>query len=92
MEKFKLNSYCEFSEELDMSPYMRDTLFDNEEKLDPSKYKYQLKGVIIHYGISEAGHYTSYIKLENNEWKYFDDDKISDFDFKDFGKECFGGV
>lgn len=51
--------------------------------MKPINYRYRLKGTIIHYGISEAGHYTSYIKLENGEWKYFDDDKISEFDVKD---------
>lgn len=47
---------------------------------------YKLKGVVIHYGVSEAGHYTSYIRIENGEWKYFDDDRISSFDFKELGK------
>lgn len=51
-----------------------------------------MKGTIIHYGVSEAGHYTSYIKTENGEWKYFDDDRISNFDLKDLKEECFGGV
>ena len=51
-----------------------------------------MKGVVIHFGISEAGHYTSYVRTENGEWKYFDDDKISKFDFKELGNECFGGT
>ena len=92
MERFKLNSFCEFPEELDMLPYMRETLFQDEEKLPPENYKYVLKGVLIHYGISEAGHYTSYVKTAENEWKYFDDEKISDFDTSELGNECFGGI
>lgn len=30
MEKFKLNSFCEFDEYLDMLPYMREYLYENE--------------------------------------------------------------
>ena len=55
-------------------------------------YQYRLKGIVIHYGISEAGHYTSYVRTSEKEWKYFDDDRIYPFDFKDLGKECFGGT
>jgi ubiquitin C-terminal hydrolase len=38
--------------------------------------------VITHFGLSEAGHYTSYIRMDNDEWKYFDDEKITNFDYK----------
>jgi hypothetical protein len=93
MEKFKLNSYCSFEEILDMEPYMYQTLEENEDKTEKDKdnFKYKLKGVITHYGISEVGHYTSYIRMDNGEWKYFDDEKITPFDIKNLGKECFGG-
>lgn len=30
--------------------------------------------------------------MDNGEWKYFDDDKISNFDVKELGKESFGGI
>lgn len=46
-----------------MEPYMRESLYENEEKLPAEEYQYKLKGVVIHYGVSEAGHYTSYIKI-----------------------------
>ena len=36
--------------------------------------------MVIHYGISEAGHYTSYIQTGGEKWHYFDDEKIYDFD------------
>ena len=79
MQRYKLNSFCEFPQRLDMLPYMRETLFQDEEKLPPENYQFQLKGVLIHYGISEAGHYTSYVRTPT-EWKYFDDDKVFYFD------------
>ena len=68
-----------------MFPYMREAL-ENEEKISSKNHQYRLKGIVIHYGISEAGHYTSYIRTGQNEWKYFDDDRIYPFDFKDLGK------
>ncbi len=30
-------------------------------------YKYRLRGVVVHYGSSQAGHYYSYIK-SNKDW------------------------
>lgn len=42
--------------------------------------------------MSEAGHYTSYIRTSENTWHYFDDERITDFDIKDLQNECFGGV
>lgn len=47
---------------------------------------------MIHYGVSEAGHYTSYIQTETNKWHYFDDEKITDFDFNEMPSESFGGI
>jgi hypothetical protein len=29
--------------------------------------------------------------MEGGEWKYFDDEKITTFDSRNLGKECFGG-
>ena len=70
---------------LDMFPFVREAL-ENEEKQTSAKYQYRLKGIVIHYGISEAGHYTSYVRTEGDQWKFFDDDRIYPFDFKDLGR------
>lgn len=35
--------------------------------------KYKLVGIIIHTGISEAGHYFSLIKLGEDKWYEFND-------------------
>ena len=48
--------------------------------------------MVIHYGIAEAGHYTSYIQTSPDKWHYFDDDKIYDFNAKELADECFGGI
>jgi ubiquitin C-terminal hydrolase len=42
--------------------------------------------------VSEAGHYTSYIRTDTKKWNYFDDEKISDFDLSELGAESFGGI
>ncbi len=48
--------------------------------------------MIIHYGISEAGHYTSYVRTDEKSWNYFDDERISQFDLNEMENECFGGI
>lgn len=48
---------------LNVLPYTRDGI-DNDFEANEQDYCYKLKGVVIHYGVSEAGHYTSYIQTE----------------------------
>lgn len=84
MEKFKLNTYCSFPNIVNVLPFTRDGI-DNDYEVDKSQYEYRLKGVVIHYGVSEAGHYTSYIQTEQDKWQYFDDEKISEFNATDLG-------
>ena len=61
MEKFKLNTLCSFAKLINVLQYTKEGI-QNDHELDESNYEYKLKGVVIHYGISEAGHYTSYIQ------------------------------
>lgn len=91
MQKFKLNTYCSFPENINFLPYTKEGL---QEDSDAKKedYEYKLKGVVIHYGISQAGHYTSYVRTDEKNWNYFDDEKISQFDLGNIEKECFGGI
>lgn len=91
MEKFKLNTYCAFPEVLNVLPYTRDGI-ENDHIVSNKDYEYKLKGIVIHYGVSEAGHYTSYIQTDSQQWHYFDDEKISDFDVSKLGEETFGGI
>ena len=43
-------------------------------------YKYKLKGVVVHYGTTEGGHYYSFIKhREQNQWFEFNDINRIDF-------------
>ena len=77
----KINDYFEFREELDMEKYALKGDFEE------NYYKYRLRGVILHVGTVESGHYYALIK-QNEKWMKFDDEKISEvvsFDQESFG-------
>ena len=71
-----------------------------------SYYQYILKGVITHIGNANGGHYYSLIdvdrdgkgntmrtlkKNEKHNWLKFNDSSVSQFEYNDIGKECYGG-
>ena len=69
----KINTLIEFPlKDLDLNKYI------NKEKDDGNKYipeiKYDLFGVVNHYGSLEYGHYTSFCKNQhNNNWYEYND-------------------
>ena len=58
---------------------------DNNENY----YKYNLKGINIHKGNAEGGHYVSLIKVsqEKNKWYLFDDSFVSEYNIENFEEE-----
>ena len=58
-------------------------------------YQYRLKGVVLHLGTVESGHYTSLIcdKTwgEDAKWYEFNDGKVSEFRVERMPEEAFGG-
>jgi len=51
-----------------------------------------LRGVVIHLGTAESGHYYSFIKDNSSpEWFEFNDNIVRPFDPKDLSSEAFGG-
>lgn len=55
-------------------------------------YKYKLKGVVVHYGTTEGGHYYSFIKhREQNQWFEFNDINVRDYDLSNLPEDTFGG-
>ena len=83
MIKYKLNDYFEFPMILDMKKYL---IEDSKEK----NSEYDLKGIVIHLGTSECGHYYDLIKTENGKWYEFNDTIVKDFNEKFIPEEAFG--
>nr|XP_034974348.1 ubiquitin carboxyl-terminal hydrolase 48 isoform X2 [Zootoca vivipara] len=73
--KKKLNAYIEFSELLDMEPYMEDKA---------SIFVYELSAVLIHRGVSAySGHYIAHVKdPQTGEWYRFNDEEIEKMEGK----------
>jgi ubiquitin C-terminal hydrolase len=101
MTRMKLNSYCEFPLSLDMEPYTIEGVLRKEQGGDLDErlgvlrapeeyYQYGLRGIIIHLGSAEAGHYYSYIKTEEKGWVEFNDATVDTFDEANIPHEAFG--
>ena len=104
LQKFKLNDYYEFPTQLNMKPYTKEFLHkqDLQDKDDADRpledreyadeyYDYHLRGMIIHVGTADSGHYYSLIKdAQTNQWNEFNDILIKPFEFSDLPTEAFG--
>lgn len=65
---------------------------NEEDSLPKDYYEYQLKGVVLHCGTAESGHYSSLISdRENNKWYEFNDLRVNEFNVNQLGDEAFGG-
>lgn len=74
--EFKINDYYKFPEELDLTNYSYDYIYNNKKY----NIKYNLKVVLLHKGICENGHYYSLIKDNiSKNWYKFDDKKVTLF-------------
>lgn len=61
-------------------------------QMDPN-FEYRLKGILVHSGVAQGGHYYSFIYDNVQEkWFKFDDEDVSPFDPANIEAECFGGV
>lgn len=107
--KFKLNSYCKFGSELDLQPFLQENFSkmscsNLNDEIKNEKSMFDLKGIIMHAGTSENGHYYSLIKqsdqknenVQNNksnifDWLEFNDSIVKPFNF-DKIEETFGGI
>lgn len=65
-----------------------------KRQIPENYYKYKLKGIVVHYGTADQGHYYSFVQDregKNQGWFEFNDTKVSEFDPKDIPEEAFGG-
>ena len=62
-----------------------------DQEYPPEYYDYNLRGVVIHVGTAESGHYYSLIKDDNAKWLEFNDNIVRPFDPKDLASEAYGG-
>ncbi len=70
MSKFKVNDYYEFPNEINLKNYSQQHLRTSEkpnyfveEDIQPDEFfEYTLKGVVIHLGYADSGHYYSFIQ------------------------------
>ena len=92
MSRRKLNDYCEFPMEIDLLEYTAEglNLKGKGETCPAEYYQYRLRGVVVHSGTAESGHYYSFIGTERG-WVEFNDTLVREFDLKDLPIEAFGG-
>lgn len=69
----KINDYFDFEDELDMSPYLSATEMASIHK---SAHVYRLKGIIIHIGEADAGHYVA-LARDGSGWVQFNDTQVT---------------
>lgn len=85
----KLNNFVEFPFELDMKKYTKDFLSGNVQSPD-SYYNFSLRGIIVHEGRIDYGHYFSIIK-QGDEWFEFNDSDVKPYNIKNLKNDVFGG-
>jgi len=60
--------------------------------LDDEDFMYELKGVLVHSGGAQSGHYYSFIReRDGSGWFRFDDDDVTSWDPGNLERDCFGG-
>ena len=110
----KINSKFEFPKKLNLKVFCVEEIIkslgtnqgDNEDiyNREEEYYQYELKGINVHTGSADGGHYFSFIDTErdgkNNimnentkkdSWLTFNDSHVSEFDTDKIPSECFGG-
>ena len=96
-------AYKELTKEIGSGKLSEEDLTEEQKKLLHKKipkeyYSYTLKGIIVHKGHVDGGHYYSFIMDRENEeipeekrWVEFNDTIVNPFDPKDIPEEAFGG-
>ena len=104
--ELSMEEYCqeklwkqEITEKMERNPGITEESLSKEEKallatsFPPEYYLYSLKGVILHSGTAESGHYTSLVKdTAQDKWIEFDDSRVKEFNPDMMASEAYGGV
>ena len=78
LKRFKFNQNSNFK----LRQMITYPLYNLEVGNDKVKKKYDLYGVVNHYGSINSGHYTAFIKNRNKEWMVCDDSRVYKIDEK----------
>ena len=99
----KLNSFYEFPLELDLKELIMTAQGKAPREgtwaeIDKTYYRYSLRGVVVHMGIMNSGHYYSLVRDLEKEaaqggrpyWVKFNDTSVDPFNIADIAAEAFG--
>ncbi|KAJ5570624.1 uncharacterized protein N7459_010054 [Penicillium hispanicum] len=70
----KMDGHIDFPLTLNMLPY---TVKKDKERIDTSKYIYDLSTVVVHQGTMDTGHYYAYTRVTGDKWVLMDDNKVT---------------
>lgn len=106
MQTTKMNDRIEFPVDLDMTAYTEEALnaqlnAESNAPKAPSQhpneyYHYKLRGMIVHTGTANSGHYYSFIQErqqhggEEGQWFKFNDRNVAPWDPEQLADVCFG--
>ena len=89
MTRKKIDDKFEFPFEVNMKEFTTEYL-NNTQHYSDDYYNYKLKGVVIHHGRAEQGHYFSYIRGQEGGWFEFNDTVVSVIDVETVRNNGFG--
>lgn len=75
-EKVKVHTRMTFPDNINFQEYIKNNNPTSKNEIT----NYRLKGVVIHTGTSEGGHYYSIIRTNQNQWYKFNDQSVVPFD------------
>ena len=105
----KINSTLEFPRQINLKKFCSETININNENLkddiefntkvynhSDEYYNYELKGVVVHSGTAQFGHYYSFINtqmsdINDNSWLRFDDSLVTNYNSNKLQDDTFGG-
>jgi len=89
-QRIKLNDEVSFPLKLKMDPYLIDPKLVEEKDFVIESPEYDLVAVLIHSGSAAVGHYYSFIKWEN-QWFKFNDETVTTADENDIKNQNWSG-